>query len=416
MDRNQVIGWVLIGLIIVGFVFYQTSQAPITPPQEKDKVENTVSTNQKSTKAVVERDSLKLFDNQSLPDSLRNVFEAEKLKEQHGIFYTAAQGKEEFVIIENDLVKLWIAKKGAYVAQAQLKNFKTYDSYTKNIQENLNVFVKDSSKYFLSFNHDGKSFSTADYFFQSSVDSIYITEENQGVSFVLQASNGGKMEYVYTLHPNDYLVDFNISLVDLSRYITGDGNKITMEWEQFAPKQEKSLKQERQIASVFYLSDQEGRDYLSETSNDQSTFEGNVKWISFKQQFFSTVLISKTSEIQKPEMAVSFNPEDTTYVKKFTTKFGLELLGNNATNTNLTFFVGPNDFELLSNYEDLKLNEQLNFADLEIDDPIQRSKSSINMIVNSIDRLKIIFEKEKIKSQSKKSISLKISNKNLHQN
>ena len=55
--------------------------------------------------------------------------------------------------------------------------------------------------------------------------------------------------------------------------------------------QEKSLKQERQIASVFYLSDQEGRDYLSETSNDQSTFEGNVKWISFKQQFFSTVLI-----------------------------------------------------------------------------------------------------------------------------
>ena len=62
------------------------------------------------------------------------------------------------------------------------------------------------------------------------------------------------------------------------------------------------------------------------------------------------------------------------------------------------------------------LNEQLNFADLEIDDPIQRSKSSINMIVNSIDRLKIIFEKEKIKSQSKKSISLKISNKNLHQN
>ena len=363
MDRNQVIGWVLIGLIIVGFVFYQTSQAPLPQPQNtKENVGNTASSKEKNTKTHVEKDSLKLFDNQKLPDSLRNVFEAEKLKEQHGIFYTAAQGKNEYVIIENDLVKLWIAKKGAYLAQAQLKNFRTYDAYTKNIQENLNVFVKDSSKYFLSFNHDGKSFSTADYFFQSSVDSIYITEENQSVSFILQASNGGKMEYTYTLHPKDYLVDFNISMVDLNRYITGDGNKINMEWEQIAPQQEKSLKQERQIASIFYFSDKEGRDYLSETSNDQSTFEGNVKWISFKQQFFSTVLISKTSEIQKPQMTVAFNQEDTTYVKKFNTKFGLELLGNNTSSANLTFFVGPNDFNLLSNYEDLHLNEQLNLG------------------------------------------------------
>lgn len=362
MDRNQVIGWILIGLIIVGFVFYQTSQAPLPQPQEvKNNIEKSEEKNIKSSE-IVTKDTLKLFDNPSLSDSLRSIFENEKLKEEHGIFYPAAIGKNDYVIIENDVVKLWIAKKGAYLAQAQLKNYRTYAAYSKDIQESLNVFVKDSSKYFLTFNHEGKSFSTSDYFFQSSTDSIYITEDNQNVSFVLQASNGGKMEYVYTLHPSDYIIDFSISLADLSRYISGEGNKLKMRWEQYAPKQEKSLKQERQIASIFYYSDKDGRDYLSETSNDQESYEGNLKWLSFKQQFFSTILISSKNEILQPEMTVSFNEADTNYVKKFTSDFGLDLLASNNTSANLRFYVGPNDFTLLSNYENLELNQQINLG------------------------------------------------------
>lgn len=373
MDKNQVTGWILIALIVGGFIFYQTTLPPVV---KENNVENTDQKSDQISDDTKEIDGQNIqlqsindpegnLENTSnlLTDSIRNALENEKLIQEHGIFYKVARGDDSYVIVENQKIKLWISKKGGYVAKAVLKNFGTYEDYIDGDDKELELFNKDSSVYELLFNHDGKNLTTKDYYFTSNSDSVFINETNQQVVFTLSTSTGGKIEFVYDLNPNDYLLDFNINVIDLNKYISGDNQKMWFSWEQFAPRQEKSLKLERQIASVFYYNDENGRDYLSETSeSDNTIYEGNLKWISFKQQFFSSVIISEGSEIKNAEMSVLYKDEDSTYVKKFETKFGLDLLGNSVANTNFKMYLGPNDFNRLSSYEGLHLQEQLNLG------------------------------------------------------
>lgn len=379
MDKNQVTGWVLIALIVGGFIFYQTTLPPVV---QNDKVENTdQQTDQNSGQNLTTSSQNKSTSNSSQGtnssytfngssdsaslalDSIKQIYDNQRLIDEHGIFHTAVNGEDSYVVIENTKLKLWISKKGGYLAKALLKNFGTYNDYMDGEDKELILFNKDSSVYELLFQHADKNFTTKDYYFSSSADSLYVDENNQNVVLTMQASNGGKIEFVYDLTPNEYMLNFNINVIDLNKHISGENQKMWFSWEQFAPKQEKSLKLERQIASVFYYNDEEGRDYLSETSeSDNTIFEGNLKWISFKQQFFSSVLISEGNEIKNAQMSVNYKDEDTTYVKKFETKFGLDLLSNSVANANFKMYLGPNDFNRLSSYEGFHLQEQLNLG------------------------------------------------------
>lgn len=362
MDKNQILGWVFIALIIGGFVYYESSRDPIT--KEKDSYSTDTSPEKKSTN---ESHQATIHENPSnkvaLPDSLKNLFEQEQLIQAHGIFHTAAQGKEAYVIVENEKLKLWISKKGAYISRAQLKNHRSYPNYIADNNEALELFIKDSANYALQFQHDGKNLSTKDYYFNSTTDSLFVNEGNNEVIFELSTSTGANLQFKYRLNPEEYLMDFTIQTNGLNKYISGENNKLWLDWEQFSPRQEKSLKQERQIASVFYYSDENGRDYLSETSSsDQVQVKENLKWIAFKQQFFTTTLISTKNELAQAEMSVKFNEQDTTYVKQFKTRVGLDLLQNDIAISQLNFYIGPNDFKRLSSYENLHLQEQLNLG------------------------------------------------------
>ena len=381
MDRNQVTGWVLIVLIVIGFVYFQSKEAEELALEEKEAKVRLDSTN--AAQGIVNQEVQEfrdpelsensLSDPSKLPDtvnsttqldSLKQAIITEQLKSQFGIFSGAVSGVDQEIVLENSKIKLFISTKGGFIKKAVVKNYQTYKGYIGETSEDLVLFSGDSSYYQVNFQHQGRSLNTRDFYFTpSSTKDLKVIDDGKEVSLTLKllSSTGGYMEYVYKLKADDYMLDFDVNIVNLDRDLTGVNKALEFEWEQVAPSQEKSLQLQRQNATVFYYSDDQGRDWLGEGADfKEETPEEALKWISFKQQYFSSVLIAKNSRITGSMLKAQYSDEDDSYVKRFATTFPIEMSSNVSNKYGL--YLGPNDYDILDSYEDDHLVEQLNLG------------------------------------------------------
>jgi len=375
MDKNQITGWVLIVLIVIGFVYFQSKEAEVlaleqaaqaTKNEQVDSTNETEESNSTVNTVVSPVDSTNTVDtvnSNTQLDSLKEVIIQQQLQSQYGIFTGSVQGKDEEIILENKKLRLYFNTKGAYISKAVVKNYRNYDDYKAGAKSELVLFSGDSSYYQINFQHQGRVLNTRDFYFTpSATDGLVTTSDNGEVSLKLklQSSNGGYIEYVYTLKGDDYMLDFDVNIVNLDRDITGVNKALEFEWEQVAPSQEKSLKLQRQNATVFYYSDENGRDYLSEGSAfKEESPEESLKWLSFKQQYFSTVLVAKNNPITRSHVEVMYNEDDTSYVKRFGATFPIDLSSNVSNKYGM--YLGPNEYDVLKLY-DLNLEDELNLG------------------------------------------------------
>ena len=381
MDRNQVTGWVLIVLIVIGFVYFQSKEAEELALEEKEAKVRLDSTN--AAQGIVNQEVQEfrdpelsensLSDPSKLPDtvnsttqldSLKQAIITEQLKSQFGIFSGAVSGVDQEIVLENSKIKLFISTKGGFIKKAVVKNYQTYKGYIGETSEDLVLFSGDSSYYQVNFQHQGRSLNARDFYFTpSSTKDLKVIDDGKEVSLTLKllSSTGGYMEYVYKLKADDYMLDFDVNIVNLDRDLKGVNKALEFEWEQVAPSQEKSLQLQRQNATVFYYSDDQGRDWLGEGADfKEETPEEALKWISFKQQYFSSVLIAKNSRITGSMLKAQYSDEDDSYVKRFATTFPIEMSSNVSNKYGL--YLGPNDYDILDSYEDDHLVEQLNLG------------------------------------------------------
>lgn len=375
MDRNQITGWVLIVGLVIGFVYFQSNNLPEELPEEQKSKEEQVDTpdsktvqpnssNQAAEKPAAPNGAVAVESpDTSLADSIRNAIENERLKADYGLFYESANGADEELVVENDVLRLHFSNKGGYIKKAVLKKYRTYQDYMADEQGELILFEGDSSFYQLNFSHQNRTLDTRQFYFAPSLDesSIKLEEgKDLKLTYRLTASNGGYIEFAYRLKSNEYMLDFDVNVVNLDRDITGVGGAIEFKWEQATPTQEKSIELERDNATIFYYSEEEGRDWLSERSEDQSeNVEEALSWLSFKQQYFSSVLIAKDSKIRGAKISSRYNEEDSSYVKMYASSFPVEMSSNTSQKMNL--YLGPNEYDQLSSY-DLHLQDQLNLG------------------------------------------------------
>jgi len=384
MDRNQVTGWVLIVLIVIGFVYYQSKEAEELAIEQAEIVAKSEQADSLAIASQVESDvhgaapTASNVNSAAIPtvqnpdfgalisqkDSTDKADKQRKQKAEFGIFSEASEGEDNEIILENQKLRLHINTKGAFISKAVIKDYKTYGDYISgNDDGELVLFSGDSSYYQINFQHQGRVLNTRDFHFSpSSTENLVVETDSGQVSLKLKllSSNGGYIEYVYTLKGNDYMLDFDVNIVNLDRDIAGTNNVVEFKWEQIAPAQEKSLKLERQNATVFYYSDEDGRDWLSEGSSfKEESPEEALKWISFKQQYFSSVLMAKNNPVTGAHVEVKFNEEDTSYVKKFAATFPIDLSSNVSNKYGL--YLGPNEYDILDSYDE-NLVEQLNLG------------------------------------------------------
>jgi YidC/Oxa1 family membrane protein insertase len=339
LDLNSIIGFVLIFGILIWIMFQNQ-------PTEKEKL---------AEKAKTEKSALpaKSTANEASPiivaDSVGGDLQMDKLKATLGNFaYSATlpSAKEDFTFLENKLIKLKIANKGGYIVEATLKNFEKF----KKGSGQLVQLIKDNnaSLNIKFFTQNNLPLNTKDLFFEPTLSK---SGENQILSMRLKTDANAYLEYTYVLKPNDYLLDFNIRSQGLQNAVN-TSNPMDLEWSLKAYRNEKSISYENRYADLRYEYEDDKNSDLG-LSKDKEETVNKVKYIAFKQHFFSSILLTKTPfETAKLHSTSLVNDEktDTVFTKQFKANVPLVFINGNL-DYKMNWYFGPTDYKTLKAYD-----------------------------------------------------------------
>ncbi|OFX82288.1 MAG: hypothetical protein A2W99_09555 [Bacteroidetes bacterium GWF2_33_16] len=348
MDRNSIIGIILIaGILVLYSVMNQPSKEQIEDAKHKrDSLEIVRQDQIMQEKAMEEARALL-----PKPEVSEGTTDKDQLKSLYGNFADAAEGTQSFITIENDLMKVKLTNKGGRIYSVELKQFKTYT------QQPLILFDGDSTIFGLNFFSQNRSIITNDLFFSAieEVDSYFAENDSKTVKLRLYAGEGKYIEYVYTIYPNSYKMDFNINFVGINEVIASNLNVIDLKWSLYSPQLEKGAKNENTYTTIGYKFFNDEVNSLTSRGKDGQKEELNekIKWISYQQQFFSSILVAKN---YFPNAIIEFqnlkdDDEPGKYLKYFTSSIGIPFENVEKSTVQLEFYFGPNHFNTLKEYE-----------------------------------------------------------------
>ena len=321
-DKNSLIGFMLMAVILIVFNTFFFPEIP----QEKEPIN--ISTENVITEAQLTQTTV-------ATPSESNSITSDELKIKYGVFASAANGKNEFQVIENDKLKITVSNKGGRIVSVILKEYQTFDSLA------LDLFDADSSRFNLQFT-TGHNINTADLYFVAE-------QSSNTLSMKLKADNSRYVEYLYTI-TDDYLIDFDIKFIGMEDLIPSGINYMNLEWQMKTPQTEKSKTNQDMYTGIQYQysSDNEG-DYLSFTSTDEDKINARLNWVAFKQQFFSAIFIAKDG-FGKPTHLTSTKSEGSIFIKDLAAKFELPYQHKVDEQLSFQFYFGPNHYKTLKAY------------------------------------------------------------------
>jgi YidC/Oxa1 family membrane protein insertase len=338
MDKNTVIGFILIGLVLVLFTWLNKP----TPEQlEARRIQDSIALAQQAqaiqqlpqqqpvTKEEAEQKILA-----ELPDSARTVF----MNEKYGAFASVMQGEETTVKLENSKLELQFANKGGRIISARLKEYVTYDSRP------LILFDKDNSRFDLTLvTSNNRVLNTSEMYFTP------VKQEENAITMRLEAGENSWLDFVYTIREDDYMLQFNIIPHNLGNILSPSSRTIDLSWYQTIRQQEKSRKFEDQFAGLFYKYYSDDVENLNQNKAESKRISNRLRWIAYKDKFFSTVLISDQGFESAMFDSAPLNREG--YLKELTTQTILPFDPQGETPINLKYYFGPNKYSLLKTYD-----------------------------------------------------------------
>ncbi len=336
-DRNTIIGFVLLGLLLMGYFWYTSS-------------------NQKEYAALKQReqDSLnalkpKVDSAQWRSDSIRLTKAIDSAAA--GDLGAAASGEETFSIIENNLMILTFSNKGGWLKTVQLKDYKGPDSNlvkmggekTNNFSYNINTSANQSTE-------------TSKLYFNPAVVAKS-ADGTQTISFQVATTNGKSISHAFAIRPDDYMIDATIDLNGADQMI---GQQLmNLRWTIQGHRQQMDVKYERSQTKLVYRTEG-GYDYNTAISGTEETITTPTDWIGLKQQFFNATLLS-TNPFSNINATVTV-PDDSvqTEVATLTMNAQLPIGAGNKAVIPIRMYTGPNDYYILKKYN----NDMHNIVDL----------------------------------------------------
>lgn len=270
---------------------------------------------------------------------------------QYKDFSVSAVGKEEVFTLENELIKVYVSNKGGKINKVELKEYARYGQ-----GQPLVLFDKDSTVQSLEFDaYANLKLSTDSFYFAANSPAVSDKGGVKTLSLKLMtAQPGSYIEYTYSLKPNDYMLDYDVNFVGMQNIIPAKTNHVSLYWAQAMPKQEKHISKEREVATAYFNEEKGGVDYINARKSEEKTFsESNIKWMSFKQQYFNSTLIAKKDNFLKEGSFVktSENTASTDIVKTITSRLSIPYKHNGSETFGMQFYFGPNQYKTLKNYD-----------------------------------------------------------------
>jgi len=359
MDRNTIIGFVLILAIIGGMMYINT-------PSEEQRARNKFIMDSTATaqRMLVQKDSTEraksLAEVQSLTLSDSTVSDSAAMAQKtstYDPFAQASSGSDALIRIENEVMILMLDPKGGRVNQVLLKNFKNYQS-----KDTVRLFNPKESSYRIPLAIGNKVLYTDELYFSTDVKSTTVTGESTlPVSMKLYAGSPDKyIEFLYTVKGNDYMLDFDIRFVGLQGVLNPTSD-LKFEWSQLAPVQEKDPTVEKTKSTIYYKEVKGGVSSLGSGSDDDEVTEEPVQWVGFSQQFFTSTLISE-KPIEKPiELKTAQTADSSADARSFTAMISLPFSGGANEVVDMKWYFGPKDYKILKKY-DMDLEEQISLG------------------------------------------------------
>ncbi len=340
MDKNTIIGIVLIFAIIFGFSYFnKPSEEEIAAMQA-----------QRDSIAAVEEarrlEAIELDAEREKADSIAsatNTVDSARLTAAYGDFANAVYGINDTLAIETELLKLKFVNKGGRIVSAELKEYSTHDSLPLMV-----IGENESEQNFTFITATNRVISTQEMYFKPIVSD---TESAKVVTMRLEVNESSFIDFIYTIPTNDYMTSLEIKANNMGAYLDARANSLEFASSVLVRQQEKGRKFEERYANLNYKYWGEDVDDLSESSNDQETLTGKVHWVAFKDHFFSTVHIAKAA-FDNVEVESQLMPEGSGYIKEYSMRADIDFDPTGAKSTKLNTYFGPNKYKTLVSYDD----------------------------------------------------------------
>ena len=323
-DPYQFIGFVLIAVILT-WMLYQNQ--PQEVPQNPTVTPSEVVTNKASAAPIVN-------------DSLAQLV----LQNTYGDLAVLMQESPKSIqTLSSDKLLLEVDSKGGQLVKVQLKEYENYQS------EPLNLIAEGNSEFNIELPlRDGRILNTRDFYFTPSLRK----QGNQEILTLTSGVESGiRLMVDYIIQPDTYLIDYQVRSEGLGRFVKAEGVKL--QWRTQAFRNSKSLDYENRYTELSYQHEGDKVDELGVAGSDEETVN-TVNWVSFRQHFFSAILISKAPmnevAVRSDDLSQDESLEER-FTKDFKASVPVTTQANGELSQSFQWYFGPTDFETLQAYE-----------------------------------------------------------------
>lgn len=336
MNKNNIIGFLLIAVVLIGFSWYNQ---PSAEEQRTAFVQDSIA---KAKHAEMEKAS------KSAAAKRQTNAKAKVEADSTALFYSALKGQAKKIVLKNEKVELTLNTKGATVEKAVIKGYVGHNLQVKDGSADAkDVTLFDGNDQSLKFMLEAKEANiiTSDLYFTPS----NVTDKS--VTMTAVAGEGKTLTLTYTLG-NDYMLHMSLQANGMAGLFSPNYNKMDVDWSDKARQQERGFMFENRYTTLTYHNAEGGTDHLNEGSEKiDEKIEETIDWVSFKNQFFSAIIVAKDNFEKDAFMTSIPQEKGSGYLKQFQAKMKTAFDPTGKKASEFEFYFGPNDFQILKNTE-----------------------------------------------------------------
>ncbi|MFN8265988.1 MAG: membrane protein insertase YidC [Chitinophagaceae bacterium] len=339
-DRNTVIGFVLLMLLLFGYIFF-TNKQQTALMKEKQHVADSIARVQAAKKKIADSVVAK-----------KDTVRLDTAQQTAAGFSTG--GAEQLTVVENDVMKVTFTSKGGYPKSVELKKYNRFDG---------KPVVLGGEGHLIAYNINTGANQTANTS-QLNFVAAPVTQKgnDQVIRFQLNGPEGEAIEHIFTISKDDYMINWELKLNGAGQLLTQ--GLLNINWDIVAHQQEKDLKYEKGQSNIGYV---ENGDYEfhAAANGDNEKFGDKTQWLGMKQQFFNTTLIApnKFSYAETQWTVPSADADSLQHVMEVKSLLRFNLAGAGSASVPLQMFYGPNDYHILKKYDNqLQNHVQLGYG------------------------------------------------------
>ena len=336
MNKNNIIGFLLIAVVLIGFSWYNQ---PSAEEQRTAFVQDSIA---KAKHAEMEKAS------KAAAAKRQTNAKAKVEADSTALFYSALKGQAKKIVLKNEKVELTLNTKGATVEKAVIKGYVGHNLQVKDGSADAkDVTLFEGNDQSLKFMLEAKEANiiTSDLYFTPS----NVTDKS--VTMTAVAGEGKTLTLTYTLG-NDYMLHMSLQANGMAGLFSPNYNKMDVDWSDKARQQERGFMFENRYTTLTYHNAEGGTDHLNEGSEKiDEKIEETIDWVSFKNQFFSAIIVAKDNFEKDAFMTSIPQEKGSGYLKQFQAKMKTAFDPTGKKASEFEFYFGPNDFQILKNTE-----------------------------------------------------------------